>query len=239
MQTTSFPRPVILDLGCGEGIKIQRFNPLATYVGVDLDLESVMRIREKKSDGLAMIARAEQLPFPNDLFDEIHAYDVLEHVQDFDASCNEIARCLRKDGVLVIEVPDHDSEMILSRANPKYWKEIGHMRTVQLKGLRERLRGFRVRRLQKKRGIQHILLSFYFRRGGHIVSERGRCSNASPAVERILGLFDEDYFEVFVGQSHSWWIWLLLPVLFCAYLCGKVISLITPKTLRAEFVKQE
>lgn len=239
MQTTSLQRPVILDLGCGEGIKIQRFDPSGTYIGVDLDLISVMRIREKKSDGLAMIARAEQLPFPNDMFDEIHAYDVLEHVQDFDASCKEIARCLRQKGVLVIEVPDHNSEMVLSRANPGYWNEIGHMRTVRLKDLLERLRGFRVRRSQKKRGIQHLLLSFYFRRGGHIVSERGRCSNAYPAVEHILGLFDEDYLEVFIRQPHSWGAWLFLPVLICTYILGRIISFITPKTLRVELVKQD
>ncbi len=237
MSTPSLPRPIILDLGCGEGIKIQRFNPSGTYVGVDLDLESVMRIRGKKSDGLAIIAKAEQLPFPSDVFDEVHAYDVLEHVQDFDASCSEIARCLRKNGTVVIEVPYHESEITLLKANSNYWKEIGHMRTVQMRALQERLSEFRVRRVQKKRGIQHLLLSFYFRHGGHIISERGRCSNASLRAERLLGVLDEDYFEVFIGQKHSLFVWLFVPVLFCAYLCGKVISLIVPKTLRVEFVK--
>jgi SAM-dependent methyltransferase len=38
------------------------------------------------------------LPFPDDYFDFIYSNQVLEHVQDLDAACSEISRCLKRDG---------------------------------------------------------------------------------------------------------------------------------------------
>ncbi len=237
-MTRPLIQPAILDVGCGEGIKIQRFNPHALYVGIDLDFQSVVNVRNRKPDGLAAIARAEQLPFKDNLFDEIHAYDVLEHVQDFEASCAQISRCLKPGGMLVIEVPHHRSEAILLRTHPAYWDEISHRRAVRLDDLLRALGPFRVRRVRWKRGIQHLFLWYHFRRGGRITSERGACSNAHHSVERLLGLFDEDYLETYRQQRHAFWSWLLFPALLLAYVLGMGISALTPKTMRVELTKE-
>ena len=237
-MTSPILRPRILDLGCGEGIKIQRFSPHALYVGVDLDFPSVQKIQDRKPDGFAAIARAEALPFKDNVFDEIHAYDVLEHVQDFEASCAQISRCLKQGGMLVIEVPHHRSELVLLRAHPEYWTEISHRRFVRLEDLVNNFHSFRVRRFNKKRGVQHLFLWYHFRHGGRITSERGACSNARHSVERIVSLFDEDYLETYLRQRHAVWSWLLFPVLLCAYIIGKGISMVTPKTMRVELTKE-
>lgn len=237
-MTAPIRRPAILDIGCGEGIKIQRFNPEGTYVGVDLDFQSLQHIRERKPDGLAALARAEELPFREGLFDEIHAYDVLEHVQDFERSCAQISRCMRTGGMLVIEVPHHRSEAVLLRAHPEYWKEISHRRFVRLQDITTSFGAFRVRRVQKKRGVQHLFLLYHFRRGGRITSERGACSNARHSVERIVSIFDEDYLETYVRQKHAFWSWMFVPILVCAYIIGKGISAVAPKTLRVEMSKE-
>ena len=68
------------------------------------------------------------LPFPDNTFDEIHAYDVLEHFGKqgdwfgFFAQFSELHRILKPDGVLCALVPAWDS--------PWAWGDPGHTRVI-------------------------------------------------------------------------------------------------------------
>jgi SAM-dependent methyltransferase len=67
-------------------------------------------------------------PFPDDSFDEIHAYDVLEHLgsqgdwRAWFAQMSELWRILKPDGLLIGTVPAFDS--------PWAWGDPGHTRVI-------------------------------------------------------------------------------------------------------------
>lgn len=73
--------------------------------------------------------RNHPLPFDNDSFDEIHAYDVLEHLAQqgnyefFFAEFSEYWRILKDGGHLMAMVPDRDS--------PWAWGDPSHKRIIQ------------------------------------------------------------------------------------------------------------
>jgi len=68
-------------------------------------------------------------PLPDAQFDEVHAYDVLEHIgtqgdwQAFFAHFDEIYRILKPGGFLVITTPAWDGRWA--------WGDPGHRRTIQ------------------------------------------------------------------------------------------------------------
>jgi SAM-dependent methyltransferase len=51
----------------------------------------------------------QQLSFPDDSFDLIVSFEVLEHVPDADAALRELARCLRPGGTLFLTAPFRDT----------------------------------------------------------------------------------------------------------------------------------
>lgn len=65
---------------------------------------------------------ARQIPFEDDHFGLVVAYDVLEHIQEDDQVVTEIARVVRPGGLVLIAVP----------ADPRLWSEhdadVGHVR---------------------------------------------------------------------------------------------------------------
>jgi predicted SAM-dependent methyltransferase len=60
-------------------------------------------------------------PFASDTFDEIHAYDVLEHVDDVVAALEEIHRIARRGGVLHATVPHFSSANAFTDVTHRHW----------------------------------------------------------------------------------------------------------------------
>lgn len=54
------------------------------------------------------IAMVENIPHPNNYFDVVSLFDVLEHTVDPEISLIEVKRVLNDDGILVLRVPDTD-----------------------------------------------------------------------------------------------------------------------------------
>lgn len=84
------PRPVIIDIGCGDHKQI----PWA--LGVDF-------YRSREANLRANIERG--LPFRDHSIDQVYAVQVLEHVHDLLGLMNEIHRVLKPGGVLHVMVP--------------------------------------------------------------------------------------------------------------------------------------
>lgn len=73
------------------------------------------------------------LPFHDDYFDEVHAYEVLEHIgtqgdfRSFFAEWEEYWRILKPNGVFFASVP--------SRLSPWFWGDPGHTRGIVAESL--------------------------------------------------------------------------------------------------------
>lgn len=108
----------ILDVGCGEGVWLEKFTEFTTpeYVyGTEYDHEQVVMLKQSDSAVLNKChiptsnieeCGAEQMPFPNDMFDIVFCHEVLEHVQDDQQSVNEMVRVLKPGGKLIIFTPN-------------------------------------------------------------------------------------------------------------------------------------
>ncbi len=98
----SFQGKRMLDVGCGGGILSESLaREGAQVVAVDPSEASLTQAREHaRSEGLAIEYRsgfAEEIGF-HDEFDAVFAVDVLEHVQDLEATLGACARALKPGG---------------------------------------------------------------------------------------------------------------------------------------------
>ena len=69
----------ILEIGCGTGSNLPHFLKTNSQVhAVDYDFDAVHTARSFLEGKVSFaVARGEQLPFHNDVFDEVHCIDVL------------------------------------------------------------------------------------------------------------------------------------------------------------------
>jgi SAM-dependent methyltransferase len=109
----------VLEFGCGLGTyvrEIRRYTP--HVVGFDVEIE---RLQEGLSKGVPgmLAAVGERLPFPTASFDVVFSNEVIEHVSDDRACCQEIARVLRPHGRAVIFVPNR---LYFFETHGIYWR---------------------------------------------------------------------------------------------------------------------
>lgn len=99
----------ILDIGCGDGSLLKFLKELGwqTY-GVELQDSSSLYAREVL--GLDVFSgRLEEANYPEESFDIITLLHVLEHLPDPSGTLKKACLLLRKDGFLLIEVPNFRS----------------------------------------------------------------------------------------------------------------------------------
>lgn len=96
----------VLDIGCGPGGNLLFLERFGFVTGLDISKEALRLARDKNFKKLVQ-GSAETLPFPDASFNVVSILDVLEHVNDDEGTLGEIARVLKKDGVLLLTVPAH------------------------------------------------------------------------------------------------------------------------------------
>jgi ubiquinone/menaquinone biosynthesis C-methylase UbiE len=107
----------LIDLGCGDGTllalakKYRKYNKL---YGVDIASNVVQRAKKTlkkelgKDEKFTLVATDldKQLPFKNNCFDAAVCLAVLEHIFDPYFTVKEIKRVLKRNGILILEVPN-------------------------------------------------------------------------------------------------------------------------------------
>lgn len=103
------PPARVLEVGCGQGSFGARLARHYDYVGVEPDEASFRRASERIADvgrGKVLHGLAEQLD-PDERFDVVCAFEVLEHVEDDRGALDAWTAFLRPGGTLLLSTPAH------------------------------------------------------------------------------------------------------------------------------------
>lgn len=95
----------ILDMGCGTGIIMKKFQNLGFNIcGIDKSSDAISFCKKRGLNNVKL-GDGNNIPFENEKFDIVIALDILEHVDDDSLVLKEMNRVLKKGGKLIISVP--------------------------------------------------------------------------------------------------------------------------------------
>ncbi len=113
---------VILDIGCGGGMNIKRMSEKAKKVyGVDYSIESVKLSRQVNEDNIrqgkveVLEGNVAALPFDDDSFDIVTAFETVYFWPDIEKSFGEVRRVLKPGGTFLIGMETNGSDSLVMR----------------------------------------------------------------------------------------------------------------------------
>lgn len=101
----------VLDIGCGGGKAISQFSTMlnnSKIYGIDHSADMVSLARDVNKEGIQkrkvdiLQGDVTNMPYPNDYFDIISAFDTINFWPDFSKAILEIKRVLKDKGILLI-----------------------------------------------------------------------------------------------------------------------------------------
>jgi SAM-dependent methyltransferase len=198
----------IFEDGCGIGSYLVRLaNQKNAVVGMDIEFD---RAQEAKAvNPRVLCGVGEQLPFPADSFDLILSHEVLEHVQDDQATVNEIVRTLKPGGRLVLFCPNrgygfethgiyvkgkyHFGNIPMVNYLPRRWRDklAPHVNVYTRSDLK---------RLFKGLPVKFITMRTIFGAYDNIIA---RFPMAGKVLRSVLQLLEKTPLQI-LGLSHFW-----------------------------------
>lgn len=95
---------VMLDIGCGDGFKMDWFSQMGAKVtGIDISRKIVEYNRSLGRDVIRADAR--NLPFNDNTFDIVYSMGVVEHFKETEKAIREHFRVAKPKGKVIIQVP--------------------------------------------------------------------------------------------------------------------------------------
>lgn len=143
LEAIPFVSGSVLELGCGEGRGIEEIiNISDKYTGIDKIEAVIQRLKKKYPAQRFESGSFPPIPFPDNSFDTIITFQVIEHIKDDEAFVSELHRVLAPGGTALITTPN--ILMTLTR-NPWHEREytssqlkslcLKHFENVEMKGI--------------------------------------------------------------------------------------------------------
>ncbi len=126
----------ILNVGAGDGSDLKIINKYGKITVIDTNEQAIEHIPENLCV-LKKYCNAEDISFPENSFDIVVAFDVLEHIENDNKAIAEFRRILKVDGYLIITAPAHNWMF------STYDQILGHFRRYSGKELKLKLMNFR------------------------------------------------------------------------------------------------
>lgn len=158
---------VCLDVGCGLGYGIAALSQYARHaVGVDVDFESLHFAQRRPDANRPLFCQFDNaLPFPDNTFDTVVSFQVIEHVVPEQEWLGEIQRIVKPRGTLLLTTPNREirSYFFQPPLNPCHVREYDHrqleaallpfFQTVNIFGVfgKREIQDVEVRRLRRYR----------------------------------------------------------------------------------------
>ena len=102
-------RQRVLDVGCGAGYGAARLAAEAASVFALDNSSEALRYARKAYPGVRFVqGDCSQLPFPDAALDLVVAFEVIEHLVDWQSLVGEAARVLAPSGVFLVSTPNRD-----------------------------------------------------------------------------------------------------------------------------------
>ena len=96
--------PIILNAGIATGATSVMLEKHGSVTSLEYDSDCCEFVRDKL--GISVVnASLTELPFADNFFDLICAFDVIEHIEDHELALQEIFRCLKPQGKVILTVP--------------------------------------------------------------------------------------------------------------------------------------
>lgn len=109
----------LLDLGCSSGAFLKTLKGQAwDLYGIEMS-ENAARMAEARSGAKVFVGDIMEAPFPEQSFDAITCFDVLEHVYEPKKVMERVFRLLKSGGVFYVYIPNIDSGE--ARLFGSYW----------------------------------------------------------------------------------------------------------------------
>lgn len=118
----------ILDIGCAFGYLLKRAKPLFQEIyGIDISDFAIEKAKGIIPEANLQILDLdkEEIPFPDEYFDVITAFDVLEHTKSIKKSLEKIIPKIRRGGYLLISIPIKDG--LVGRVIRFFDKDLSHI----------------------------------------------------------------------------------------------------------------
>ena len=154
----------VLDTGCGNGdllIRLRKSEFKGELKGIELSkgmLKSAIKQNKKEKLNIKFISgNVEDLPFENNSFDIVISKHVFHHLKDIQKGVDEIHRCLKNNGTLIVVLNSKDDKKKLTICEDiickKYHLKIKHGRDVaNIENIVKFLKGFNVTKVEYIKG---------------------------------------------------------------------------------------
>ena len=114
----------ILDVGCGNGLMSMQLGTLGYFIkGIDISEKAILKANENNylPNVSFEVIDAEMLAGKNEKYDFIICSEVLEHLYEPDLMVSTIKQILKKDGKLIVTVPNGFGPREVFITKPMQW----------------------------------------------------------------------------------------------------------------------